>query len=98
LWGGCGKSTLAIGLAVAAAQMGERVSLLDTDRQGTVSNWRGRRSFLEPSIWRKLRDGEANAESVLMVVSCHNVREGKHTDPFKAAAAHSDGAREEGPD
>ncbi len=50
--GGCGKSTLAIGLAVAAVQLGERVSLLDTDRQGTVSNWRGRRSFLEPSVER----------------------------------------------
>src|SRR6266700_3731065 len=43
--GGPGKSTLAIGLAVAAMQLGERVSLLDTDRQGTVSNWRGERSM-----------------------------------------------------
>jgi chromosome partitioning protein len=48
--GGPGKSTLAIGLAVAAMQLGERVSLLDTDRQGTVSNWRGRRSCSQPSV------------------------------------------------
>jgi chromosome partitioning protein len=50
--GGPGKSTLAIGLAVAAMQLGERVSLLDTDRQGTVANWRGRRSVPEPSVER----------------------------------------------
>ncbi len=50
--GGPGKSTLAIGLAVAAMQLGERVSLLDTDRQGTVSNWRGRRSIPQPSVER----------------------------------------------
>ena len=48
--GGPGKSTLAIGLAVAAMQLGERVSLLDTDRQGTVANWRGRRSLPEPAV------------------------------------------------
>jgi chromosome partitioning protein len=48
--GGPGKSTLAIGLAVAAMQLGERVSLLDTDRQGTVANWRGRRSLTEPAV------------------------------------------------
>ncbi len=51
--GGPGKSTLAIGLAVAAMQLGERVSLLDTDRQGTVSNWRGRRSI--PQLERSMR-------------------------------------------
>ena len=48
--GGPGKSTLAIGLAVAAMQLGERVSLLDTDRQGTIANWRGRRSLPEPGV------------------------------------------------
>jgi chromosome partitioning protein len=50
--GGPGKSTLAIGVAVAAMQLGEQVSLLDTDRQGTIANWRGRRSFLQPSVER----------------------------------------------
>jgi chromosome partitioning protein len=48
--GGPGKSTLAIGLAVAAMQRGERVCLLDTDRQGTIASWRRRRSFLEPAV------------------------------------------------
>jgi chromosome partitioning protein len=33
-------------------QAGERVWLLDTDRQGTVANWRGRRSFPQPTVER----------------------------------------------
>jgi chromosome partitioning protein len=48
--GGPGKSTLAIGLAVAAMELGERVYLLDTDRQGTIASWRGRRSLPEPGV------------------------------------------------
>jgi chromosome partitioning protein len=48
--GGSGKSTLAIGLAVAAVVEGHRVALIDTDRQGTVSNWGRRRTLAEPRI------------------------------------------------
>jgi chromosome partitioning protein len=48
--GGSGKSTLAIGLAIAAMQDGQKVCLLDTDPQGTVSNWRRRRSQSEPLV------------------------------------------------
>jgi chromosome partitioning protein len=50
--GGSGKSTLAIGLAVAAMVEGHRVALIDTDRQGTVSNWGRRRTLAEPRIER----------------------------------------------
>jgi len=50
--GGSGKSTLAIDLAVAAMQDGERVFMLETDRQGTVSNWGTRRKNPEPGIER----------------------------------------------
>jgi chromosome partitioning protein len=46
--GGAGKSTLAIGLAIAAMQDGHKVRLLETDPQGTVSNWRARRTAAEP--------------------------------------------------
>jgi len=42
--GGTGKSTLAIGLAVAAMQAGHLVRVIDTDRQRTVANWRRRRA------------------------------------------------------
>jgi chromosome partitioning protein len=50
--GGTGKSTLAIGLAVAAVEDGERVFILETDRQGTISNWAARRTNPEPVVER----------------------------------------------
>jgi chromosome partitioning protein len=48
--GGSGKSTLAIGLAIAAMQDGHKVCLLETDPQGTVANWRKRRTQSEPMV------------------------------------------------
>lgn len=45
--GGSGKSTLAIGLALAAKQAGHNVRLLETDPQGTLSNWQRRRGQAE---------------------------------------------------
>jgi len=48
--GGSGKSTLAIGLALAAIQAGHTVRLIETDSQGTLSNWQARRSFAEPIV------------------------------------------------
>jgi len=50
--GGSGKSTLAVGLAIAAMGDGHRVALVDTDPQGTVSNWGRRRAVPEPQIYR----------------------------------------------
>jgi chromosome partitioning protein len=41
--GGSGKSTLAVNLAVAAEQSGERVFMLELDRQGTLARWMDRR-------------------------------------------------------
>ena len=52
--GGTGKSTLAVGLAVAAMKDGERAVIVETDRQGTVSNWAARRDEPEPGIERIL--------------------------------------------
>jgi chromosome partitioning protein len=48
--GGSGKSTLAIGLALAAIQAGHTVRLIETDPQGTLSNWQGRRPYAEPMV------------------------------------------------
>ncbi len=48
--GGSGKSTLAIGLALAAIQAGHTVRLIETDAQGTLSNWQGRRPYAEPLV------------------------------------------------
>jgi chromosome partitioning protein len=48
--GGSGKSTLAIGLALAAIQAGHTVRLIETDSQGTLSNWQTRRPYAEPMV------------------------------------------------
>jgi len=48
--GGSGKSTLAIGLALAAIQTGHTVRLIETDSQGTLSNWQTRRPYAEPIV------------------------------------------------
>src|SRR5919109_5482313 len=37
--GGCGKTTLALCLAVAAQQAGKQVVILDTDSQGSAAQW-----------------------------------------------------------
>jgi chromosome partitioning protein len=50
--GGCGKSTLAIGLAVAAMDRGECVGIIEADPQGTVANWGRRRTNPKPDIER----------------------------------------------
>jgi len=48
--GGSGKSTLAVGLALAAIQAGHTVRLIETDSQGTLSNWQSRRIYAEPIV------------------------------------------------
>ena len=48
--GGSGKSTLAIGLALAAMQEGHTVRLIETDPQGTLSNWKKRRLDAQPGV------------------------------------------------
>src|SRR3982074_1664694 len=48
--GGSGKSTLAIGLALAAIQARHTRPLIETDSQGTLSNWQGRPPYAEPLV------------------------------------------------
>jgi chromosome partitioning protein len=48
--GGSGKSTLAVDLALAANQAGHTVRLIETDQQGTLSNWQSRRGIAEPFV------------------------------------------------
>jgi chromosome partitioning protein len=56
--GGSGKSTLAIGLALAAIQAGHTVRLIETDSQGTLSNWQSRRVYAEPLVEPVTNAGE----------------------------------------
>jgi chromosome partitioning protein len=59
--GGSGKSTLAIGLALAAIQAGHTVRLIETDSQGTLSNWQGRRPYAEPIVEPVYGSGDVEA-------------------------------------
>ena len=48
--GGSGKSTLAISLALAAIRAGHNVRVIETDTQGTLSNWKRRRPYAAPIV------------------------------------------------
>jgi chromosome partitioning protein len=54
--GGVGKSTLSIGLAVAAMETGHTVCVLEADPLRTVSNWRHRRTAVGPAV-ESVNDG-----------------------------------------
>jgi cellulose biosynthesis protein BcsQ len=60
--GGSGKSTLTIGLALAAIQAGHTVRLIETDSQGTLSNWQGRRPYAEPLVEPVYSAGDIEAK------------------------------------
>lgn len=59
--GGSGKSSLAASLAVAAGEAGERVFLLDLDRQGTLAKWIERRPTDTPGFDRVDASGKLDA-------------------------------------
>jgi chromosome partitioning protein len=67
--GGTGKSTLAIGLAIAAMQDVHKVCLLEADPQGTVSNWRRRRAQAEPAV-ETVTDGAEFAPRLPFLERC----------------------------
>ena len=67
--GGAGKSTLAIGLAIAAAAEGHKVCLLEADPLGTISNWRNRRTQPEPTV-ETVHDGYELTRRVPFLGQC----------------------------
>ena len=48
--GGSGKTTLAVHVAVAAAEAGERVALVDTDPQASAMTWAAARQAATPAV------------------------------------------------
>ncbi len=48
--GGCGKTTLAVHVAVAAQQDGQIVGILDTDPQASAYSWVGFREHKDPAV------------------------------------------------
>lgn len=48
--GGTGKSTILVGLAVAAARAGYDVAVIDVDPQATAANWKDRRASDNPAV------------------------------------------------
>lgn len=48
--GGSGKTTLAVHIAVAAGQAGERVIVIDTDPQASASAWGQVRQYQHPPV------------------------------------------------
>ena len=48
--GGTGKTTVSVGLSVAAALAGHPVAIIDLDPQATATKWKGRRSEDSPAV------------------------------------------------
>jgi len=48
--GGVGKTTIALGLAVAAARAGHATEIIDLDPQASAAKWKDRRADKNPTV------------------------------------------------
>jgi len=92
--GGTGKSTLAIGLAIAAMEAGHKVRLVEADPLGTLSHWRARRGQPEPAV-ETVRDGYELVQLVRCLADCGTTltiidTAGGWSDAFAAAVGVAD--------
>ena len=66
--GGCGKTTLSINIAGHLAQRGQRIALLDLDRQQSSALWLDTRPASLPPIGRLKRDKEPGDRNDWLVI------------------------------
>jgi chromosome partitioning protein len=91
--GGNGKTTTALGLAVAAYQAGRAVAVIDIDPQATATNWSDRRGDETPAVvscqvsrLRTVLEAAAKQGAQLAIIDTP----GKSTDALIAAAKAAD--------
>lgn len=63
--GGTGKTTIATNLAACLAMRGRDVLLLDTDLQGSASNWAGQRDLYRDGQEKRKEVDPSNTEQIL---------------------------------
>ena len=89
--GGCGKTTLALCLAVAAQQAGKQVVILDTDPQGSAAQWWEGRQEQAPELFavkgedigRAVTNAQAKHFDLILIDTP------ARAEPVNAAAAHA---------
>jgi chromosome partitioning protein len=91
--GGNGKTTIALGLAVAASLAGRAVAVIDLDPQATATNWSDRRGDETPAVvscqvsrLEQVLDAAAKQGAQLAIIDTP----GKSTDALIAAAKAAD--------
>ena len=91
--GGTGKTTLALGLAVAAFRAGKVVAVIDLDPQASAANWKDRRSDDSPAVVSaqssRLKQTLATAEEIGAEVVIIDTA-GRNDDSALNAARHAD--------
>jgi len=91
--GGTGKTTVALGLAVAAFRAGKVVAVIDLDPQASASNWKDRRTEDSPAVVSaqssRLKQTLAAAEEMGAEVIIIDTA-GRNDDSALNAARHAD--------
>jgi chromosome partitioning protein len=91
--GGTGKTTVALGLAVAAFRAGKVVAVIDLDPQASAANWKDRRAENNPAVVSaqssRLKQTLAAAEDMGAEIVIIDTA-GRNDDSALSAARHGD--------